>query len=221
MFALAAATLAALWAGRLGVSRRVMAILEVTTRNLAALGVSSPEWPLDAWRSVLAICAIVFGLATLVLGLAIHRRSAELGVTVVLAAMLAFLPAAGKGMAEFARTRSAEPIGVVLARRAQPGDLIVHEGALEHSASLLLVLRQPVHVVNGRMSNLAFGATFPDARGIFWEAGRVRESWKEPGRRFLISVVAADKSLVRSLPSDQVHLLAEAAGHRLYSNRRD
>lgn len=112
VFAVAAATAAALWSGRLGVSRRVVAILDVTTRNLAALGASVPELPLDALRSVLALCAIVFGLGALALGLAIRRRSAELGVTVVLAAMLAFLPAAGKGMAEFARARSAEPIGL-------------------------------------------------------------------------------------------------------------
>lgn len=99
--------------------------------------------------------------------------------------------------------------------------MIVHEGALEHTASLLLILRQPVHLVDGRTSNLGFGATFPDAREVFWDAGRVRESWKGPGRRFLISTVAAERSVVRSLPSDQVHLLAEAAGRRLYSNLND
>ncbi|HEY7648157.1 MAG TPA: glycosyltransferase family 39 protein, partial [Methylomirabilota bacterium] len=140
-FAMAAAAAAAIWEGRLGVSRRVVAILDLTSRNMAALGVPVPELPLDALRSVLLLCVIVFGLAALVLGVAIYRRSAELGVTVVLAAMLAFLPAAGKGMTEFARARSAEPIALALARRAQPGDLIVHEGALEHSASVLLKLR--------------------------------------------------------------------------------
>jgi 4-amino-4-deoxy-L-arabinose transferase-like glycosyltransferase len=221
VFAVAAATAAALWAGRLGVSRRVVAILDVSTRNLAALGAPVPEFPVDALRSVLALCAIVFGLGALALGVAIYRRSAELGVTVVLAAMLAFLPAAGKGMAEFARARSAEPIGLALARRAQLNDVIVHEGALEHTASVLLILRHPVHLVDGRTSNLGFGATFPDAREVFWDPGRMRESWKGPGRRFLISTVAAEKSVVRSLPPNQVHLLVEAAGRRLYSNLPD
>jgi hypothetical protein len=221
VFAMAAAAAAAIWAGRLGVSRRVVAVLDLTSRNMAALGVPVPELPLDALRSVLALCAVVFGLAALVLGLAIYRRSADMGVTVVLAAMLAFLPAAGKGMAEFARARSAEPIGLALARRAQPGDVIIHEGPLEHTASLMLKLRQPVHVVNGRMSNLGFGATFPDAREVFWDAGRVRQAWGGPGRRFLISTIAAERSVVGSLAPDQVHLIVEAAGRRLYSNVPD
>jgi len=221
VFAIAAAGAAAIWAGRLGVSRRVVAILDLTSRNMAALGVPVPDLPVDALRPVLALCAIVFGLAALVLGAAIYRRSAELGVTVVLAAMLAFLPAAGKGMMEFARARSAEPIAQALARRAQPGDLIIHEGALEQSASLLLKLPRPVYVVSGHLSNLGFGATFPDAREVFWDAGRVREAWKGPGRRFLISTIAAERSVVGSLPSEQVHLIADAAGRRLYSNAPD
>jgi hypothetical protein len=220
-FAMAAGAAAAIWEGRLGVSKRVVAILDLTSRNMAALGVPVPELPLDALRSVLLLCAIVFGLGALALVLAIYRRSAELGVTVVLAAVLAFLPAAGKGMTEFARVRSAEPIGLALARRVQPGDLIVHEGALEHSASVLLKLRQPVYVVNGRLSNLGFGATFPDAREVFWNEGRVREVWKGPGRRFLISTIAAERSVMGSLPPDQVHLIAEAGGRRLYSNLSD
>jgi hypothetical protein len=75
--------------------------------------------------------------------------------------------------------------------------------------------------VNGRMSNLGFGATFPDAREVFWDAGRVRQAWRGPGRRFLISTIAAERSVVGSLPPDQVHLIVEAAGRRLYSNVPD
>lgn len=221
VFAVAAVAAAAGWAGRLGVPRGVFAILDVTSRNMAALGAPVPEMPLEALRSVLALCAVVFGVGAVGLGVAIYRRSAELGVTVALAAVLAFLPAAGKGMAEFVRSRSAEPIVLALVRRVQPGDVVVHEGALEHTASLLLTLDHPVRMVDGRVSNLGFGATFPDAREVFWDASRVREIWKGPGRRFLISTVAAERSVVRSLPPDRIHLLAEAGGRRLYSNLRD
>jgi 4-amino-4-deoxy-L-arabinose transferase-like glycosyltransferase len=221
VFALAATAAAAVWAGRLGVSRGTVALLDASTRSMLALGAPVPDMPVDALRPMLALCAVVFGVATVGLGLAIYRRSAELGVTVALAVMLAFLPAAGKGVVEFARSRSAEPIGQALVRRVQPGDTVVHEGALEHSASVLLGLGDPVHLVDGRVSNLGFGATFPDAREIFWNPSRLRAVWSRPGRGFLISTVAPERSVARSLPAGQVHLLTEAGGRRLYSNRPD
>ncbi|HEY7435473.1 MAG TPA: hypothetical protein VIE41_10075, partial [Methylomirabilota bacterium] len=95
------------------------------------------------------------------------------------------------------------------------------EGALENSASVLLHVAGRVRVVNGRLSNLAFGATFPDGRDTFWSADRLRQTWAGPGRVFLVSVVKPDASVVRTLPPDSVHLVIEAAGRRLYSNLAD
>src|SRR3989442_690294 len=221
VFALAAAAAAAAWADALPIPREVVTAVDETTRNLAARGQAAPARPLEAFRPVLATSAAIFAVAAGVLAVAAWRRATELGLTVALAAMLAFLPGAGKGMAEFARGRSAAPITEALARRAQPGDTIVHEGSLENTASVLLALRRPVHVVNGLMSNLAFGATFPDARDIFWSPGRLRQAWTAPGRMFLISVVDADRSVVHTLPPADVHLIVEAGGRRLYSNLAD
>jgi hypothetical protein len=85
----------------------------------------------------------------------------------------------------------------------------------------LLTLRRPVHVVNGLVSNLAFGATFPEAREIFWAPARLREAWASPGRVFLISVADPEQSVLRLLPADRVHLLAEGGRRRLYSNLAD
>ncbi len=108
------------------------------------------------------------------MAVAVWRRWPAAGVGVALAAMIAFLPTAGEGMAQFARARSVRPITEALVRRLAPTDRVVHEGALENSASLLLALRRPVHVVEGLQSNLAFGATFPEARDVFWSATRLR-----------------------------------------------
>ena len=82
-------------------------------------------------------------------------------------------------------------------------------------ASVLLGLHGPVHVVNGARSNLAFGATFPDGHGVFWDAARLRREWAA-GPVFLISVVGPDHSVVRDLAP--VHRLVEAGGRRLDTN---
>lgn len=222
VFGLAAAAAGAAWADVLPVPPGVVTAVDQTTRNLAARGLAPAGRSLEAFRPVLATSAVIFALGACGLAVAAWRRATELGLTVALATMLAFLPGAGKGMAEFARGRSAAPVAVALAARTQPGDTIVHEGSLENSASVLLALGRSVHVVSGLMSNLAFGATFPDAADIFWSPGRLREAWGAPGRRtFLISVVAPDRSVIRTLPPATVHLIVEAGGRRLYSNVAD
>jgi hypothetical protein len=135
--------------------------------------------------------------------------------------MIAFLPIAGDGMAQFARGRSATPIAEALARRAAPGHLVVHEGPLENTASILLTVREPVRVVNGLQSSLAFGATFPEARDLFWGESRLLAAWAEPRRRFLVSTVDPRRSVMRLLPAARVHLLVDANGRRLYTNLAD
>jgi hypothetical protein len=86
---------------------------------------------------------------------------------------------------------------------------------------VLLALPGPVPVVNGLRSNLAFGATFPEARDTFWDAARLRAEWPRPGRRFLVSIEDPARSVVAGLPPGTVHLIVERGGRRLYSNLAD
>jgi hypothetical protein len=144
------------------------------------------------------------------------------GVGVTLAGTIAFLPAvAANGMTEFARSRSIRPLTAALVQRLRPGELVVHEGAIAASGSILLVVPRPVRVVNGLYSNLARGGALPDTRDTFWDSPRFEQAWSSPGRHFLISAVDPARSVVRALPASQVHLIAEAGGRRLYSNLGD
>ena len=131
---------------------------------------------------------------------------------------IAFLPAAGDGVAVFARTRSTRAVTEALVLRLQPGDQVMHEGPLENSGSVLLAIDRPVTVVNGLQSNLAFGATFPEARDRFWDGARLVQEWPKPGRRFLVSGLAPNRSVVRMLPPGTVHLLTHGGGRWLYGN---
>lgn len=221
VFAAVTLTLAAVWADVLPVPRGAMTAFDVTARNLEARGQVAGATPLAAFAGVVRVAAVVFLAGTVALAIAFWRLAPGAGVAVALAAVLAFLPLAGNGMAEFARLRSARPIADALAARMKPGDLVVHEGSLESSGSLLLRLPGPIPVVDGLQSNLAYGATFPEAREIFWDPSRAREAWGKPGRHFLISVAAADRSVVRAFPPEQVHVLVDRGGRRLYSNRPD
>jgi hypothetical protein len=76
-----------------------------------------------------------------------------------------------------------------------------------------------VQIVNGLQSNLAFGSTFPEARGVFWDGEALARAWGGDRRVFLLTALTPARSVVHELPPGQVHLLVEGGGRRLYSNR--
>jgi 4-amino-4-deoxy-L-arabinose transferase-like glycosyltransferase len=205
--------------GRLPAFAGVLENVDVAARNLSARGQSAPGAPLEAYVPALAKGAVIFGAAAVAMAVAVWRQWPAAGVGIALAAMIAFLPAAGEGMAQFSRARSVRPITDALVRRLGPTDCIVHEGALENSASLLLALDRPVHVVEGLRSNLAFGATFPEARDRFWSPARLQQTWAAANRCFLVSTMDPRRSVVSGL--SPVHPLARAGGRWLYSNKPD
>jgi len=221
VFVLVTAALAAAWAGLLPTPRGAMTAVDVTARNLAARGQAVAEGSVTAFVGAIRAALLVFLVGTIALAGALWRRAATVGIAVALATVLGFLPIAGNGAAEFARIRSARPIAEALVARVTPGDLVMHEGALENSGSVLLRLTVPIHVVDGLQSNLAYGATFAEARDIFWDALRARQAWAKPGRHFLISIVSPERSVVRAFPPDRVHLLVDRGGRRLYSSQPD
>jgi 4-amino-4-deoxy-L-arabinose transferase-like glycosyltransferase len=217
-FAVAAAALGLEMAGRLPLPAGALSNLDLATRNLAARGQEIASAPLGAYAPLLRTCMMIFTAGSLVLGWAAWRRRPALGAWATVAVTLAFLPAAGDGMAVFARTRSARTVTEALVVRLRPGDQVMHEGPLENSGSLLLALGPPVTVVNGLQSNLAFGATFPEARDRFWDGARLAQEWPKPGRRFLVTGLTPERSVVRTLPPSTVRLIAHGGGRWLYAN---
>lgn len=205
LFVLLAGAFAAVWAGALPVPARALAADD-----------------LAAWMPLAGRGAVLFALASAALAVAVRRGAPALGVGVALAATIAFLSVvAAEGMTQYVRAHAARPVAAALAERARPGDLLVHEGAIENSASALARLPGPVHVVNGLRSSLAFGSTFPEARDTFWGTARLQAAWAAPGRHFLLSTVPPGLSVVHSLPPGSVRLLTESGGRRLYSNLAD
>jgi 4-amino-4-deoxy-L-arabinose transferase-like glycosyltransferase len=221
VFVIAAAASLLAWAGRLPIPDEIMASLDVTTRNRVVRGQSAVAPTVDRWAAILGTCAAVFTLGAAGTAVAVWRRAPGLGVAVALATMVAFLPAAADGMATFARMRSAGVVIDAVALQAGPDDVIAHEGPLENTATLLLRVDRPVRVVDGLQSNLAFGATFPEARDLFWDVPRLAAAWSGPGRVFLVSGRDRGRSVVRSLPADRVHVIASGGGRWLYSNVAD
>ncbi|MFQ5827901.1 MAG: ArnT family glycosyltransferase [Candidatus Methylomirabilia bacterium] len=207
------------WRGEVSLPSSTLSLADLYSRNLGAQGQTAPFIPYSQLQPLLATLTLIFGLGSLGLTVAVWRALPRFGLGVLLGVMVAFLPVTGVGLTAFARARSVGPVTELLTAASGPGDLLVHEGALENSGSLLLAVNRPVKIVNGLRSNLAFGATFPEARETFWEVTDLREAWGEDGRVFLVSVLPPERSVVRALPESRVHLLLQYGGRWLYSNR--
>src|SRR2546428_7637489 len=139
------------------------------------------------------------------------RRAPALGAGVALPRTIASLrTVAAEGRAQFVRAGWVRPLAVTLVERVRPGDVVLHEGAIENSASALLVLPGRIGIVNGLPSTLAFGATFAEARDVFWDAPRLQSAWSGPERLFLLSAVGPRPSGVRAPPPGRGPLLPPA-----------
>ncbi len=208
------------WRGEAMLPTGTLSLVDVYTRSLEARGQSAPFPSYAELQPVLRTLTLIFGVGAVVVAVAAWRRLPRLGLGVLLAVMLALLPVTVEGIALFSKSRSVKVMVEALGARARAEDVIVHEGPLENSGALLLYLRRPVKVVDGMQSTLAFGATFPEGRDVFWDRERLRERWAGRERLFLLSVVKPEKSVVRELDPKSVNLLLQSGGRWLYSNRR-
>ncbi len=197
----------------------VFGAADVYTRKEAVIGQSAP---FPAWadlRSLVGGTAVAFGAGSLGLLVAIARRARGFGLAVICVTLVAWLPLVGRAGSLVAESRSVRPMASEIRRRAGPDDVLVHEGPIENSGALEFYSgRRPV-ILDGRVSVLGFGATFPGAEETFWEGPRLAEAWRSPRRVFLLTTRTPAKSAVAAQPESDVHLLAAGGGRWLYSNR--
>jgi 4-amino-4-deoxy-L-arabinose transferase-like glycosyltransferase len=201
--------------GGAGFAEHVLAATDVATRKAASgtLAVEPPPW--ETFRPLVGLGALVWlGAGALAAALAARPRAAALAVV---GAGLAVLPLTGAALGAVAAHRTVRAVAADIAAEAGPDDLLIHEGPLENSGALEWYAgRRPV-IVDGRRSVLAFGATLPGAEGAFWTAERVRRAWTGDRRVWLVTVRAAERSIVPTLPG--ARLVRAAGGRRLYVNR--
>ncbi|MBI1963374.1 MAG: glycosyltransferase family 39 protein [Candidatus Rokubacteria bacterium] len=201
----------------------VLGATDIAARKSAAAGQEAPLPAFVAFRPLLGAAALVFAAGGLALGgcaAAFNRLSPRVRRLVppfaVAAVMLATLPSVSAALSLVASHRSVSGLGRELGRRAESGDVVVHEGPIESSGALEWYSgRRPV-IVDGRRSILAFGALRPEARDLFWDAARLGEAWLSGRRVWVVSVRPAERSVVASLPGAQ--LVGAAAGRSLWVN---
>ncbi len=200
----------------------VLGATDVAARKSAFAGQAAPLPPFAAFRPLLVATALAFTAGALALSACVAAwrrfgpRARLAPVFAVLATMLLVLPSVGGALSLVASHRATRSIGLELARRAGPDDLVAHEGPIENSGALEWYSGRRAVIVDGERSVLAFGARRPEARERFWDAARLREAWLGGRRVWVVSVRAPERSVVAGLPG--ARLVAVAGGRWLYVN---
>lgn len=131
------------------------------------------------------------------------------------AAGVLFLAAAHMALVTFSPVLSSARLADALRPLLRPGDVIVIDGEYEGGSTLAFYLHQPLHLLNGRSSNLWYGSFFPDAPQVFEDDASFARLWSGSQRIFLLT----DRAQRLALPGT-TYAVAEDGGKQVLSNRR-
>ena len=191
---------------------------------------------MGAFRWPLVVTGVALLGGTLASYVARQRFDPALGTYALAAGAFGFLLAAHAGLVTFAPVlSSAELAGAIepLLRGGRQPDLLVIHGEYEAGSTLGFYLRRPgyvtatgtfstvsptappIHILNGRSSNLWYGSFFTDAPPIFEDDASLAKKWASGQRVFLWTEV----NDVPPLPAGSVFVIAVSGGKEILSNQ--
>jgi 4-amino-4-deoxy-L-arabinose transferase-like glycosyltransferase len=140
------------------------------------------------------------------------------------AATFAFLAAAHLGLQIFSPVLTSRQLADQLVPLIQPDDLIVINGEYEAASTLGFYLSRPspdtkpLHILNGRSSNLWYGSFFSDAPPIFEDEISLSLKWTGVRRIFLWQDLADPGHPLPKLPG-KIYFIAQGGGKEIVSNQ--
>src|ERR1019366_3817755 len=131
----------------------------------------------------------------------------------------------------FAPVLSSQQLAAAIPPQPHPDDSIVTPQDSEYASTLGFYLRRPgyaqqgrrlvavnpIHILEGRSSNLWYGSFFPDAPAIFETPQTLAQKWPGPQPIFLWQDLANQPSPLPALPGP-VYVIAKFGGKEIVSN---
>jgi 4-amino-4-deoxy-L-arabinose transferase-like glycosyltransferase len=188
---------------------------------------------LGLFRLPLALAAASLFLGPLI-SFILRKRAQPHASTLALAAgAFGFLLAAHIGLQTFApvltSVQLAQAIAPQITRQpGQPPALIVIHQEYEFASTLGFYLHrpgpagspeaEPIHILEGRSSDLWYGSFFPDAPAIFETHQSLAKKWPGPQRIFLWQDLANQPGPLPPLPGP-IYVIAQSGGKEIVSNQ--
>jgi 4-amino-4-deoxy-L-arabinose transferase-like glycosyltransferase len=176
---------------------------------------------MGAFHSPLMLTAVALFGGTLVNWLCRRNYKPHAGNLWLAGATFAFLLAAHSGLQIFSPVLTSYRLAQAIAPELKPDDIIIIHGEYESASSLGFYLQrpssesQPIHIFEGRSSNLWYGSFFPDAPPIFEDAVSLSLKWTDRRRVFLWQDLSQP---VPALPG-RTYFIAQSGGKEILSNQ--
>jgi len=145
-----------------------------------------------------------------------YKRKPQYANAILAGMMVALLAAIHAAFGTFSPILSSKPLAAAIAKRYQPGDVIVIDGQYHEASSLNFYLKTRVRVLHEPSGNLWYGAKFPDAPRVFETPASFAELWSSPGTVFLWT----DQDLPKELLGLPHYFLARSGGKAIFTNRK-
>ncbi len=176
---------------------------------------------MSAFRDPLILTAIALFGGTLANWLLRGNYKPHAANLWLIGATFTFLLAAHIGLQIFSPVLTSRQLADAIAPELHPDDIIVIHGEYESASTLGFYLRrpdtntQPLHILDGRSSNLWYGSFFPDAPPIFEDNVSLSLEWTGIRRIFLWQDLSDP---VPSLPG-KTYFITQSGGKEILSNQ--
>lgn len=104
-------------------------------------------------------------------------------------------------------------------RRWEPDAKIIFNGEYETGSSIAFYTNEQILLLNGRVTGMAFGSTYPDAPLIFLEASDVRRLWLGGDRIFFFTEDSKKEKALSSIEGLPVFPVASRGGKTVLTNK--
>jgi 4-amino-4-deoxy-L-arabinose transferase-like glycosyltransferase len=176
---------------------------------------------MSAFRDPLILTAIALFCGTLANWLLRRNYKPHVANLWLATATFAFLLAAHVGLQIFSPVLTSQQLAAAIAPQLKPSDIIIIHGEYESASTLGFYLQrpslgtEPIHIYDGRSSNLWYGSFFPDAPHIFEDTFSLNLKWTDRRRIFLWQDLSDP---VPALPG-RTYFIAQSGGKEILSNQ--
>ncbi len=125
---------------------------------------------------------------------------------------------ANRALIQFEPVLSSRPLADAILRRWEPGAKVIINGEYESGSALGFYIDQPILLLHGRVTGMAFGSTYPDVPPVFLEDEDVRHLWSGPERIFLFTENTRREAFLSALQMPVIEV-AEQGGKSVLTNK--
>jgi len=104
-------------------------------------------------------------------------------------------------------------------KRWEPNAKIIFNGEYETGSSIAFYTNEQILLLNGRVTGMAFGSTYPDAPKIFLETEDVRRLWLGSERIFFFTEDSKKDKALKVIEGLPVYSLANCGGKIVVTNK--